>query len=113
MTKYIGNAFSPQMLRNPNCLVAVHEITRKEFELWTHNAISVVGNQTLANVLNIEYNRENIVLNYGDTLFVAQVHGGKLPDEVKTLPKGITFKFYCIKMLESLIIKKIDEKGVV
>ena len=102
--KYVVNAFSFQMIRDPNCLLAVHELEQEEFEKLTEGVLSMVGHEDLANVLGVKYNRENIVLNKGDTLYVAQVMGGRLPEGTTELPAGFSLKFYCMKIIESLIV---------
>jgi len=111
--KYVANAFSFQMIRDPNCLLAVHELQKEEFEKLTEGVLSVVGHEDLAHVLGVKYNRENLVLNKGDTLYVAQVIGGRLPEGATELPEGFGLKFYCMKIVESLIINKEEIEAVI
>lgn len=109
--KYITNSFSCQMIRDPNCLVAIHELDLHEFQRLSDGVLSVVGHKDLANIIGVKYNRESIILNKGDTLYVAQVTGGRLPEGTTSLPIDVELKFYCVKILENLIVQ--NEKGVV
>lgn len=43
--------------------------------------------------MKMEPNRVNVHLNPGDTLYVAQVMGGRLPEGATKLPEGTTIKF--------------------
>jgi len=64
---------------------------------WVYNAKSCIGHSDTAAVLSqfagceIKFNRENITLNSGDILLVAQLQGGRLPEGAKTLPEGSKF----------------------
>ena len=89
---FISNAFSLQMLSS-DCMISVEEISEDDFNNVKHNAVSVVGHKDTANVLGVEFNRENISLNKGDVLYVAQIVGGRLPEGATTLPDGFKFKF--------------------
>lgn len=91
MSKYIGNAFSLQMLKNFPCSVNISECTKEE-ALAADN-ISVVGHQDTANVLGVAFNRVSLTLNEGDILYVAQIIGGRLPEGATTLPEGFKMKF--------------------
>lgn len=102
--KYLTNAFSIQMLREPNCLVSFHELEYDEFKALSYHAYSVVGHEDLANILGVQFNRENIKLNKDDVCFVAQVWGGKLPEGITELPEGVELRFYCVKIIENLKI---------
>lgn len=89
---YISNAFSLQML-NGDAMVSVKEIPEEDFNNVKNTAKSVVGHKDTATVLGVEFNRENIILNKGDVLYVAQVVGGRLPEGATELPDGFKFKF--------------------
>lgn len=91
MTKFIGNAFSLQMIKDFPATVKVTECSKAE--ALAPDNISVVGHQDTANVLGVKFNRVSVKLNKGDVLFVAQVVGGRLPEGCTTLPDGYSFKF--------------------
>jgi hypothetical protein len=91
MAKYVGNAFSLQMVKNFPCSINIVECDKKE-ALSTDN-ISVVGHQDTANVLGVKLNRVSLTLNKGDILYVAQVVGGRLPEGCTKLPEGFKMKF--------------------
>lgn len=42
---------------------------------------------------DLEMARVNVALKSGDTLYVAQVVGGRLPEGATTLPDGVSIKF--------------------
>lgn len=86
----IGNAFSLQMVAEFPTSVKIEEVTREAIPETAH---SIVGHQDTANVLGVVMNRESVVLEKGDVLFVAQIQGGRLPEGSTTLPEGFSFKF--------------------
>ncbi len=75
MNTYLGNAFSLQMVDGDAMLkvstIDVSEVDLKELK-------SVVGHEDTAKILGVEYNRQSIKLNKGDTLVVAQLVSGRL-----------------------------------
>ena len=91
MTKFIGNAFSLQMIVNFPATVKVTECSKEE-ALAADN-VSVVGHPDTANVLGVKFNRVSVKLSKGDILYVAQMVGGRLPEGCTTLPVGYSFKF--------------------
>lgn len=91
MTKYVGNAFSLQMVSSFPTTVKVEECSKDE-ALAVDN-LSVVGHQDTANVLGVAFNRVSVKLAKGDVLYVAQIVGGRLPEGCTTLPNGFSFKF--------------------
>ena len=95
--KFLANAFSLQMLKNFPCEIKVSEIAFEDVKLST--LTSAVGHQDTANVLGVECNRINVSLEKGDTLFVAQLQGGRLPEGSTTLPEGFSFKFLKVEIL--------------
>ena len=60
---------------------------------------SAIGHQDTANVLGVEMNRVNVTLRKGDTAYVAQLQGGRLPEGSTTLPEGFSFKFVKVEVL--------------
>ena len=95
--KYLANAFSLQMLKDFPCEIKVSEIAFEDVKLST--LTSAVGHQDTANVLGVECNRINVSLEKGDTLFVAQLQGGRLPEGSTTLPEGFSFKLLKVEIL--------------
>ena len=91
MTKYVGNAFSLQMVSSFPTTVKVEECSKDE--TLSPDNVSVVGHQDTANVLGVKFNRVSVKLAKGDVLFVAQIVGGRLPEGCTTLPDGYSFKF--------------------
>ena len=95
---FLLNAFSLQMLEG-NAVVKFSEVSRDEVFHRDHCLVSAIGHQDTANVLGVEMNRINITLRKGDTAFVAQLQGGRLPEGSTTLPEGFSFKFIKVEVL--------------
>ena len=91
--RFLLNAFSLQMLEG-DATVKFTEVSELPGDL-----ISVVGHQDTANVLGVLMNRVNVTLRKGDTAFVAQLQGGRLPEGSTTLPEGFSFKFIKVEVL--------------
>lgn len=89
---YLLNAFSIQMIDLP-CFVRFTEVTELPKGLT-----SAIGHQDTANVLGVPMNRINIKLQGGDTAYIAQLQGGRLPEGCTTLPEGFKFKFIKVKV---------------
>lgn len=89
MTKtiFLLNAFSLQMIDVP-CSVDFEEVSELPSGLT-----SAIGHKDTATVLGVPMNRVNVHLSKGDTAYVAQLQGGRLPEGSTTLPEGFTFKF--------------------
>jgi hypothetical protein len=85
---FLLNAFSLQMLEG-NATVQFTEV----------DSLPAVGHQDTANVLGVKMNRVSVTLKKGDTAFVAQLQGGRLPEGSTTLPEGFSFKFIKVKVL--------------
>lgn len=90
---YIANAFSLQMVSSFPVNITVEEISNEEFEKFKPNLKSAIGHADTAAVLGFEPNRVNVALNKGDSIIVAQLQGGRLPEGSTTLPEGFSFKF--------------------
>lgn len=95
--KYVSNAFSLGMLKE-DCNLTVTEISEDAFNGIKENCISCVGHEDTATVLGVEFNRESIILNKGDVLYVAQIVGGRLPEGATKLPDGFSFKFLKVRV---------------
>lgn len=106
---FLSNAFSLQMLDEFPASVKVKELAEVVLSNGTisakidgnvafSNAIfeSAVGHADTANVLGVPCNRINVRLHEGDSLVVAQLQGGRLPEGTTTLPEGFHFKFLLV-----------------
>ena len=89
---YLLNAFSIQMIDLP-CFVRFTEVTE-----LPEGLTSAIGHQDTANVLGVPMNRINVKLQGGDTAYIAQLQGGRLPEGCITLPEGFKFKFIKVKV---------------
>ena len=85
---YLANAFSLQMVDEANYNVKVETV-----ENLPEGLTSAIGHADTAKVLGVEMNRINISLKKGDTLYVAQLMGGRLPEGSTTLPEGFSFSY--------------------
>ena len=105
---YLGNSFSLQM-------IDLAEVSAASFREVTPDYVrdkisagftSAVGHFETAAVLSkilgteITRNRINITLSRRDTLIVAQLQGGRLPEGSTQLPDGVSFKFIEVKVGE-------------
>lgn len=103
---YLGNALSLQMINTDIPSDWVLEIKKVSPEDIPVDAISCIGHQDTANVLSgilgrdIPCNRRSVFLNNKDTLYVAQLTGGRLPEGTTTLPQGFKFKFLKVTVKE-------------
>ena len=95
---YLLNAFSLQMLEG-DATVRFTEVSRDKVFHRDHCLVSAIGHADTARVLGVEMNRVNVTLRKGDTAFVAQLQGGRLPEGSTTLPEGFSFKFYKVEVL--------------
>ena len=84
---FLLNAFSLQMVDVP-CSVHFEEV-----DALPNGLRSAIGHTDTAKVLGVEPNRINVHLSKGDTAYVAQLQGGRLPEGTTTLPEGFSFKF--------------------
>jgi len=66
---------------------------------------SIVGHENTAKLLSdilgtsVPFNRETIRLEVGDTLYVAQYFGPRLPEGATVLPEGASFRYFAIYLL--------------
>lgn len=101
---FLGNAFSLQMLDSFPAVPIIEKVSAGDIP---YDAVSCIGHADTASVLsdmlgrNVTCNRQAITLKQGDTLFVAQVMGGRLPEGATTLPDGMQIKFLKIRVLYS------------
>lgn len=90
---YVLNAFSLQMVELP-CVVKFTEVDSLPSDL-----VSAIGHADTAHVLGFEPNRVNVSLKKGETAYVAQLTGGRLPEGSTTLPEGFHFKFIKVEIM--------------
>lgn len=90
---FLTNAFSLQMLEEFPAIVRISEVSELPEGLE-----SAVGHADTAAVLGVPCNRVNVRLKKGDTVFVAQLQGGRLPEGSTTLPEGFTFRFLKVEI---------------
>lgn len=84
---YLLNAFSLQMVSLPSV------VSFTEVSSLPQGLTSAIGHADTARVLGVPMNRVNVSLAKGDTAYVAQLVGGRLPEGTTTLPEGFSFKF--------------------
>jgi hypothetical protein len=85
---WLCNAFSLQMLPEFPATVTFEEVGELPEGLE-----SAVGHADTAAVLGVEVRRVHVTLEKGDTFFVAQLVGGRLPEGSTELPEGFSFRF--------------------
>ena len=97
MKTLLGNAFSLNMLTAFPTSIQVAEIAPADVP---SEAVSVVGHQDTANVFAavlgrlVAFNRASVTLTVGDTLYVGQYSGPRLPEGASELPAGATIKWF-------------------
>lgn len=92
---YLLNAFSLQMLDTGS----VTSLLVTPVNALPDGLTSAVGHADTAAVLGVPMNRVNVKLAKGDTAYVAQLVGGRLPEGATTLPEGFAFKFLKVEVL--------------
>lgn len=100
---YLSNAFSLQML-DLTSATTVNIIPENDpFAIISAvkegKIISTVGHEDLANLLGVPFNRASISLAKGDTLYVAQVIGGRFPLGCTALPEGVGIAFVKVEIV--------------
>ena len=107
MTIFVNNAFSTKMVQE-NLAFTIEIITEEEFMTEVHkdNVHSVVGHEDTAEMFDLTWNRETLVLHKGDVLFVCEMNnptGTRLPvgiTMVSELPDGFFFRFLKVTILD-------------
>ena len=74
------------------------QVSFTEVDSLPSGLTSAIGHQDTAAVLSVECNRIAVRLKKGDTAFVAQLMGGRLPEGTTTLPKGFKFKYIKVEV---------------
>ena len=103
MKKFLGNAFSLQMLDlSRRQTVKVRPVTIEFSVDFAKTAESCIGHPDTAAVIssqlgiNIPCQRSNVFLQKGDHLLVGQLTGGRLPEGTKILPEGFAIQYALI-----------------
>lgn len=107
MADYLVNAFSLQMIETKGGqrvmnFQEIEQPSQEELQKMT----SAIGHKDLAQILGVECNRINVKMQEGDTLYVAQLQGGRLPEGATTLPEGFTLKWYKVNYITKVTITK-------
>ncbi|MDO5825408.1 MAG: hypothetical protein BZ137_00900 [Methanosphaera sp. rholeuAM130] len=69
--KYVSNAFSPKMLDcNKELTFQMEKSSYGEIQMHKKELVSSIGHQNIADHLQIEKNRINILLDEGDLIYV-------------------------------------------
>lgn len=96
----VCNAFSLNMFAALSGSIAFRQVTlEKAKDLLKSGFYSAVGHADTARLLSnmlevdVECNRETLVLSEGDELLVAQYSGPRLPEGASQLPIGATIKW--------------------
>jgi len=104
MSIFVSNAFSLQMLHTlPSERVLLEIADSSVFEVKTELSkvefMSVFGHEDIARMAGksigweFQANRISVSVSRGDTLFIYQIQGGRLPEGCKILPDGISAKW--------------------
>ncbi len=100
--KYLGNAFSLNMLVSLPASVQVREVSPETAAIRVLDSVSVVGHAdtaaVFASVLGcaVPTNRVTVVLHPGDELLVGQYRGPRLEEGATTLPPGATIQWLLV-----------------
>lgn len=122
MANIILNSFSIQMLSG-NSDISIKEVSKEQVknlfgragesseEGIIYNFNSYIGHQDTANILTsilgfqVPMNRANYTMTKKDTVIVAQIGGGRLPEGCIELPEGVVIKFYKVNVINPDIIE--------
>lgn len=98
---YLLNAFSLQMVAVP-CKVKFTEV-----DSLPEGLTSAIGHADTAAVLGVPMNRVNVHLSAGETAYIAQLMGGRLPEGSTTLPEGFSFKYIKVEVFKQSLLQRI------
>jgi len=106
MASYLANAFSLQMIDIDTSEESFLQVTSvRAEEVAEADFVSVIGHADTANVVSgilnreVKMNRQSVKLTLMDTLYVAQVVGGRLPEGATTLPEGFRIEFLKVRLV--------------
>lgn len=113
--KFVGNAFSLQMLNNSGKHVVVTQpVNIDQAKQFASSATSCVGHKNTADVfseqLGVEIlpNRVSISMTDGDQLLVGQLSDVRLPEGATSLPDGFSISWIIVSL-----IPQADVDGIV
>ena len=93
---YVSNAFSLQMVAPENLDQVRFEALHCQPDL--RGLRSIVGHADIAAVLGVAMDRSSVTLEKGDSMVVAQLVGGRLPEGCKTLPEGFRLQWVFVEV---------------
>ena len=100
--KFITSGQSFNMMVDPSLTWHIDKLTEEEFRFLSYDAVSYVGHEDVAKMLNVAYNKSPITVRPGDILFV-----------INRYKENLTF--YCVRIAEAecpLLKEEIIEEGV-
>lgn len=103
---YLANSFSLNMLRE-GAVLFFQRCEEKDILYWMKEKSgrtikSIVGHEDTARLFSrilgipVKYNRESVMLDVGDELFVGQYRGPRLPEGTTELPVGSKIEWWHI-----------------
>lgn len=107
MSKYISNAFSPNMISVGN-QAKIMEISRARARMFVaqEQFFSVIGHDDVASLISSELNfkfqknRATLIMDNGDFLIVGQYSGPRLPELCASLPEGSNLRWFIVHVIE-------------
>ena len=103
----IANAFSIQMLPEMGAEVSFKAVSVEMAKAAISSGfVSAIGHADTAAVVSADLgvdvpsNRASIKLVQGDSLLVAQLVGGRLPEGATRLPDGFAIKYFMVDVME-------------
>jgi hypothetical protein len=97
---YLTSSFSMQMIKRYPLSMEVNEIDKKTFiEGLRYGFYGAVGHEPTASMMTndlgmlIAFNRVRVTVSPGDTLFIWQYAGGRLPEGATVLPDGAEIRY--------------------
>ena len=91
--KYIGNAFSPAMIKGDigDVLIKITNITKKQYLNARDHSKSIVGHPEIAELFDLPLNRESVYLGKGDILYI--VLPERRQKENQSVENGAKYEF--------------------
>jgi hypothetical protein len=96
---YVGNSFSLQMLPGTVRVTCERLDTAPDLDEIPGGFRSVVGHADIAAIICVPYNRESVRLLVGDSVYVVQVVGGRLPEGTTVLPPSVRLEWWRVTVL--------------
>ena len=105
MTKYFGNAFSINMVKDFPAKILIKKIHDDDYKftlfkiqnaVQDEEIISAIGHEQLAKILDVPLNRITVTLEKDDELYIAQYRGPRLEEGATSLPEGAKIELYVV-----------------